>query len=765
MRGEPSENLVNLLARLKLATAAEVHGVAARVKRLAGDLPDFESVWVDALAQSRVLTPFQSAEINAGRGDALAHGPYVILHALGQPHYAACFAARHVKTQRIVRLYVVHRPQVVAAAAARALTELVDVLAPLRGPAAAVVEDAGITGDAVWAACSAVDGTTAAEWMAENGRFPPHVVLHVARKMLERLAELERLGVVHGDVCAAGLLLQRSGQVVLPMAGLRGIVRAAEGYSFGDLQPEVYDYLAPERIAEGSPPSIAGDLYACGCLWWHLLTGRPPFAGGNSLAKLKAVHAARVVDVRQLAPEVPQFLAAAIEMCMAREPTERPRSMAELSDLLGPPERSGGHALDDCLNRKTPLWHRTPRSRRRANAGRRRIVASVATVSVLIVLGLLPLWRRGSMPRPNENTSAVVPPKTVADARQARKPATSDVARSSDADVHVDPAITPASATARTEANLPEDLILPSDKILRLTELDLKSGRHVRGRLGQRPLISMPSQGIRVACEDVYFDGIDFIWEAPTTSPPSSRAAAMIVVEAQAIEFRGCSFSTTADDPPCAIAWSGCELDAPATGGELALSDCVFSGLAAVVDCRASGGLSVEVNNSLCVASGPLVRLDRAPAAEQSIAISLDHATMRGDSAVLECGYGRLDEPIGPITITANDSALAGNPQGGLLVFTGAQRPDRLLKAITWNGSGSLVTEHTAVAVWRGGTRNRQTLSEDDLEVAGLVRSRVEFSGSAEGPPSASRVIRWQGPLRSADPPGANANSLYLPRL
>ena len=53
-----------------------------------------------------------------------------------------------------------------------------------------------------WAACLAYDGVVAADWMAENGRLSPQAVEHVAREMLERLAELERLGIVHGDIGA-----------------------------------------------------------------------------------------------------------------------------------------------------------------------------------------------------------------------------------------------------------------------------------------------------------------------------------------------------------------------------------------------------------------------------------------------------------------------------------------------------------------------------------------------------------------------------------
>ena len=40
----------------------QVTQMGRRVRRLARDLPQFESVWVDALAQARILTPFQAAE-------------------------------------------------------------------------------------------------------------------------------------------------------------------------------------------------------------------------------------------------------------------------------------------------------------------------------------------------------------------------------------------------------------------------------------------------------------------------------------------------------------------------------------------------------------------------------------------------------------------------------------------------------------------------------------------------------------------------------
>ena len=75
MRETPPQNLIDQLQRLELASGQQVRGMYGRVRRLARDLPLFESVWVDALAQARILTPYQAAELNAGRGDRL-RGPW-----------------------------------------------------------------------------------------------------------------------------------------------------------------------------------------------------------------------------------------------------------------------------------------------------------------------------------------------------------------------------------------------------------------------------------------------------------------------------------------------------------------------------------------------------------------------------------------------------------------------------------------------------------------------------------------------------------------
>ena len=80
-------------------------------------------------------------------------------------------------------------------------------------------------------------------------------------------------------------------------------------------------------------------------------------------------------------------------------------------------------------------------------------------------------------------------------------------------------------------------------------------------------------------------------------------------------------------------------------------------GVAAMVECPGGNGLSVEMRNTLCVSCGPIVRLHRAMARDQALAISLDHTTTRGESAVLEWRCARQNGPCGAVAITVTESA------------------------------------------------------------------------------------------------------------
>ena len=104
MSEQPPEKLVSLLEGLRLASRGQFLSVSRHVNRLAKDLPRFESVWIDSLAQARILTPYQAGELNAGRGPGLAIGPFLLEQPLETSGWSQSFRAKDPETQQIVRL-------------------------------------------------------------------------------------------------------------------------------------------------------------------------------------------------------------------------------------------------------------------------------------------------------------------------------------------------------------------------------------------------------------------------------------------------------------------------------------------------------------------------------------------------------------------------------------------------------------------------------------------------------------------------------------
>jgi serine/threonine-protein kinase len=743
---QPPPPLIALLAPLGLAGSGAIRKAEKYVRRLARDLPQFDSVWIDALAQARLLTRFQAAELNAGRGALLRVGPYVLCQPLAECPWIHTFRARHVDTGEGVRLAVAAVGNELAASGLRGLEGLVAAAGRLPRDHVAPIFRAGGDGGRLWAASPWIDGRTAAQWLVHRGRFPPPAVLEIARAMTAGLTALAKLGLCHGDVAAQSLLLTAAGDAVLLQPGLRAILRPEEGYAQADLPPEAYDYLAPERIAAGGPPDRAADVYACGCLWWHLLCGRPPLAGGDSLAKLQAAQAAAIEDVRRLAPEAPAVLAEAIAACVRRDPRQRPESMVHLAELLGRPSRTSRQSLARSLRQYQRAAVPAPVSSRQAapRTSQRMAAAVLALMAVVAaVWSLRPWWNR-----------AVVPPVP---ARQIAPRAAGFI-----------PAVVPpVLAQARpAHPDRPADLLL--DGKTACERWMLQPGQRVRGAAGKRPTVAVPPAGLVVAADGVSFANIDFVWRHSAAQP-----GAIIQLRAAHGAFRGCTFQAAGAARPAAIAWthpSGAAAAATALpSGRLQLRDCVFCNVAAALQCHTLGALGVEMANTLHLGTGAVMRLDHFPAADEPLSIRLDRVTLRGTGPLLQCDGPRRDDgpaaageppPGGEIAIEAAGCILAPAPGQALLLLSGRALPPHALAGIQWTGQGSLVSPETPIIAWRRPDGGQQPLDESGLSMAGLVRGAVAFAGRGQDGPAASQVLHWQAPLQSSDPPGVDAAAL-----
>ncbi len=343
----PSKQLLQVLVGQKLCSERDLRGCRKRVRRLSGDLPAFDSVWLDALVQSQKLTSFQAAAIAAGQFDALRIGPSVVLDRIGGC-VSETFLARDAASSSLI---VVKRMTVPAELKPETLTRLqrlTEIGRELTHPGLVIPHACSEIGPSrssksksvrwqgarieLAVASRQVDGMTLGELMLRRGRFPAAAVTEIARQILDALHALHERGLVHGEIGLQNARLHRAGQVILVDAGVSPALQP-ELQLNAFVRPDRYDGVAPELIGTGLFQSPRSDLYALGALLWQLLAGRPPFPIGDPLQKLAAHQSTRLIDVRELAPDTHEVLARAILWMTEPDPLQRPATAKDV--LLG----------------------------------------------------------------------------------------------------------------------------------------------------------------------------------------------------------------------------------------------------------------------------------------------------------------------------------------------------------------------------------------------------------------------------------------------
>jgi hypothetical protein len=105
------------------------------------------------------------------------------------------------------------------------------------------------------------------------------------------------------------------------------------------------EYMAPEQAA-GGPVDARVDLYALGLVMFAMLTGRPPFRGGEIAEVLRRQRTEQPPRVSAIVPELPQAVDDLVARLLAKDPAGRPASALAVGRALAAID---GAAKDEIL--------------------------------------------------------------------------------------------------------------------------------------------------------------------------------------------------------------------------------------------------------------------------------------------------------------------------------------------------------------------------------------------------------------------------------
>jgi serine/threonine protein kinase len=180
-----------------------------------------------------------------------------------------------------------------------------------------------------------VHGESLAERMRREKSIPAAEVHRIVRDLALALDSAHRDGVVHRDLKAENILLERSsGRAMLTDFGValsRSLdpVRADSSRAFGTPH-----YMSPEQAAGELDIDGRSDIYSLGVLGYYMLSGELPF-DGLTFESLAAKHIADAcVPLASLVPSAPAGLVAAIAQCLQKGREMRWRTGRDLADAL-----------------------------------------------------------------------------------------------------------------------------------------------------------------------------------------------------------------------------------------------------------------------------------------------------------------------------------------------------------------------------------------------------------------------------------------------
>jgi serine/threonine protein kinase/DNA-binding NarL/FixJ family response regulator len=166
----------------------------------------------------------------------------------------------------------------------------------------------------------------------ENGRLPIPTALTIFTQLLQALAYAHDKGVIHRDIKPENVMVLPDGRIKLTDFGL-ALLHDEVRLTLDGVLMGTAIYLAPECIT-GSPANIQSDLYACGTLFYELVTGRPPFVGTNPALVLADVLNTNVPPPSLLNDAVFPELEALLLKLLEKNPADRfPSAHAVLAAL------------------------------------------------------------------------------------------------------------------------------------------------------------------------------------------------------------------------------------------------------------------------------------------------------------------------------------------------------------------------------------------------------------------------------------------------
>src|SRR5262249_2562137 len=189
------------------------------------------------------------------------------------------------------------------------------------------IYEVGEEGEFLFIAMEYVEGRTLDALIA-NRPLSISSAADYAFQIVDALDHAHELGVIHGDLKTANILVSSKNRIKIVHFGLSR--RQEDSAAISSMMTSVIAgppyAMAPEQL-RGGAPDIQTDVWSLGVVFFEMLAGSLPFGGATTAELATAI----LRDPPPALPEdVPVALRQVVERCLSKEAVQRYRSAGEV---------------------------------------------------------------------------------------------------------------------------------------------------------------------------------------------------------------------------------------------------------------------------------------------------------------------------------------------------------------------------------------------------------------------------------------------------
>lgn len=305
------------------------------------ELPTQEG-FAATLVEKKLITSWHASKLLKGKHKGFFLGKYKLLRLLGKGGMSSVYLAEHINMKRQCAVKVLPYKLVTDSSYLPRFYREAQAVAALdhRNIVRAYDVDHETDGEMEihFLVMEYVTGLNFYELVKTQGALAPSQAAEYIRQGALGLDHAHEAGMVHRDIKPGNFLIDNNGTVKLMDLGLAMVLQENKDFSVTLENEEkvlgTADYLAPEQAVDSHLVDSRADIYALGCTFFFLLTGRPPFDEGTLAQRLLAHQTKQPPDLNELREGIPSELVQIINKMMEKEPDHRIQSAAEVAEQL-----------------------------------------------------------------------------------------------------------------------------------------------------------------------------------------------------------------------------------------------------------------------------------------------------------------------------------------------------------------------------------------------------------------------------------------------